>query len=193
MPDTPSRKQELRERAMASRAALGNPARAAASAAIRRRLRELPAVAAASTVLGYAAFGDEVDIDPLLDDLLRAGAKVCMPYVEGKDLECAAVDRIDDLAPGFRGVREPPAAIRRPADPSRVDVALVPGVAFDRRGGRLGYGGGHFDRLLGRLGPGATVVGVAYVAQVLDAVPVEPHDRRVDLVMTEEGNLRATD
>ena len=190
MPNTRPHKPELRERALTSRAALPAPTRAAAAAEIRRRLADLPELRAASCVLAYAAFGDEVDLDALLERLLESGATVLLPYVEGDALHCAPVGSLPDLAPGFRGVREPAAPARQATDPRLIDVALVPGVAFDRKGGRLGYGGGHFDRLLAQLRPDANVVGIAYHAQLFDAVPIEPHDRRVDIVVTEEGNLR---
>lgn len=185
-----SRKAELRERALAARAALGPSARRRAAAVIRRELAGLPAVTSAEGLLAYAAFGQEVDLDPLLAERLRAGTVVYLPVVAGAELECAPVGDLDELARGYRGVREPPMGARGPADPRGIDVALVPGVAFDRRGGRLGYGGGHFDRLLARLRRDAVVVGVAYAAQVVDEVPIEDHDHQVDMVITEEGNLR---
>ena len=190
MPNTRPHKPELRERAAAARAALSAPARADAAAEIRHRLADLPELRAASCVLAYAAFGVEVDLDALLERLLASGTTVLLPYVEGDSLRCAPVGSLDELAPGFRGVREPPAPAVQAADPRLVDVALVPGVAFDRRGGRLGYGGGHFDRLLAGLRPDAKVVGIAYHAQLVDVVPIEPHDRRVDMVITEAENLR---
>ncbi len=193
MPNTGPPKPDLRERAAESRAALPAPARDAAAAQIRRNLADLPELRAASCVLAYAAFGVEVDLDALLERLLGSGATVVLPYVEGDSLHCAPVGSLDELAPGFRGVREPPAPARQAADPRLIDVALVPGVAFDRRGGRLGYGGGHFDRLLAGLRPDAKVIGIAYHAQLVDAVPIEQHDRRVDMVATEEGNLRVRD
>lgn len=148
-------------------------------------------MAGARTVIGYAAFGAEVDIDALLAHLAARGRGVFLPFVDGDDLGIARVSDLEgDLAPGYRGVREPKAIGRRAARPERVDVALVPGVAFDRSGGRLGYGGGHFDRLLARLRPQAAVVGVAYGVQVVKAVPRGSHDRGVDLLVTEAGILR---
>jgi 5-formyltetrahydrofolate cyclo-ligase len=109
----------------------------------------------------------------------------------GEDLAIARVrDLAADLAPGWRGVREPRSSGRRPARVERLDAAIVPGVAFDRRGHRLGYGGGHFDRLLARLRPAAVAVGVAFDTQLVEEIPTEPWDRAVDFVVTESGLLR---
>lgn len=159
---------------------------------IRDRLRELPELRRARTIIGYASFGAEVDLDPLLAELAAEGRGVFLPFVEGDDLGIARVTDLEGaLAPGYRGVREPKAIGRRPANPERCEVALVPGVAFDRDGGRLGYGGGHFDRLLSRLREGTPVVGVAFGLQVVEQVPREGHDRLMDMVVTEEEALRA--
>lgn len=185
------RKADLRTQVLARRAALTPAERVERGAAVREQLRRLPEVQVARTIIGYAAFGAEVDIDDVLTELSDAGRGVFLPFVDGDDLGIARVaDLATDLAPGYRGVREPKAIGRRPANPRRCEVAIVPGVAFDRQGGRLGYGGGHFDRLLARLRPGTPVVAVAFATQMVDAVPREPHDHPMDLVVTEEETLR---
>jgi 5-formyltetrahydrofolate cyclo-ligase len=181
-------KVSLRSRLLTARAGLALPFREEASAVICRLLLTLPEVTAARAVLAYAAFGSEVDLDPALRPLIARGVGVFLPWVDGPDLRIARVRDLDaDLAPGWRGVREPRASDRRPARPDRIHIALVPGVGFDRRGRRLGYGGGHFDRLLGRLRPGTPRIGVAFRAQVVEHIPALPHDVPVDAVVTEEG------
>jgi 5-formyltetrahydrofolate cyclo-ligase len=181
-------KAAVRTRMLAARAAMPAAERAAASAAIRARLEELPELRAARAVLGYAAFGSEVDLDPWLQALLDRGAGVFLPWVDGQHLGIARIDDLDgDLVPGWRGVREPRAIGRRPARPDRLEAVVTPGVAFDRRGRRLGYGGGHFDRLLATLPDVIPVVGVAFDLQVLDTVPTAPHDRAVSVVVTERA------
>ncbi|CAN5496300.1 5-formyltetrahydrofolate cyclo-ligase [soil metagenome] len=191
MADNPT-KATLRASLLTVRGAIPGPQRAAAAAEIRRRVGELPELADARAVLAYAAFGAEVDLDPWLQRLLDAGVGVFLPWVDGPSLGIARVrDLAADLAPGWRGVREPRAGRRRPARPDRLEAVVTPGVAFDRTGHRLGYGGGHFDRLLAELRPGVPVVGVAFERQLVDAVPTEPHDRRVDVVVTEEAVYRA--
>ena len=140
--------------------------------------------------MGYAAHGTELSIDAALRRLLDDGVTVCLPWVAGATLGVGAItDVAADLAPGWRGVREPRVP-RRPFRPQAVDVVFAPGVGFDPLGNRLGYGGGHFDRLLPRLRRGVPVVGVAFDEQVLDRLPVGPHDCPVDIVITPQRTLR---
>jgi 5-formyltetrahydrofolate cyclo-ligase len=116
---------------------------------------------------------------------------VHLPWVDGDQLQAArVVDLAKDLTPGWRGVREP--VRREPVAVTILDVVVAPSVGFDRAGRRLGYGGGHFDRLLARLRPGAVVVGVAFDEQMVDKVPTEAHDRTVDLVVTPTTVTRVT-
>lgn len=184
-------KAELRSRAQHARAALGAQHRAEASAAICARVLSLPEATASQVVAGYAATGAEVDIDPVLRQLLGIARTVALPWVDGSRIHMAAVADLEaDLVPGWRGVREPRPGLRTPVPPAELDLAIVPGVAFDRAGTRLGYGGGHFDRYLARLRPGTPIVAVAFDTQVLDRLPAEPHDVAVHLVVTESEVLR---
>ena len=181
-------KRALRRRLLAARSAA--PARDEAAAAVCRRLRALPELATAHVVLGYAGHGEEISIDAALRRLLASGVTVCLPWVDGLVLGVGAIADLDaDVEPGWRGVREPRVP-RRPVQPRRIDAVIAPGVGFDEHGNRLGYGGGHFDRLLGRLRPGVPVIGVAFDAQVVARLPVEPHDRPVDVVITPKRTLR---
>ena len=90
-----------------------------------------------------------------------------------------------ELEPGVFGIREPVPSRCAPASLDAVDFVLVPGVVFDARGGRIGRGAGYYDRLLARCRPGTRLVAAAFEVQVVDEVPREPHDRRVDLVVSE--------
>jgi 5-formyltetrahydrofolate cyclo-ligase len=97
-------------------------------------------------------------------------------------------DLAGDLKPGTCGIREPRPNRCPPADPDSLDFALIPGVAFDERARRLGYGGGFYDRLLaGGLPEGTPLVSGAFGVQIVDEVPFDPHDAPVDLVVTERG------
>ena len=187
--DVIAQKTALRSRLVAARAGSGDLA--AASAAVCRRLAVLPELATARTVAGYAATPDEVSIDAALQRLLDAGVVVCLPWVDGPLLGMSAIaDLAADLAPGWRGLREPVAQRRVPLRASALDVVLAPGVGFDPAGRRLGFGGGHFDRFLARLRRGAVVVGIALDEQIVDEIPVEPHDRSVDVLVTPTRTLR---
>lgn len=177
-------KARLRREARARRAGLGGGARAAATAAVCDHLRALPELAAAGTVLAYAAHGDELDVTPVIADLATAGTRVLLPRVVGDRLELARLTDLAALTLGYRGVREP---VGPAIAPREVDVAVVPGVAFDRSGVRLGQGGGHYDRLLPELRPGALVVAPCFAVQVVDRVPRGTHDHLVDVLVTEDG------
>ena len=162
-----------------------------ASAAVCARLATLPELAAIRTVAGYAATPHEVSVDAALHSLLDRGVVVCLPWVDGRDLGIASVRDLDrDVAPGWRGVREPVPARREALRPNALDAVLVPGVGFDRGGNRLGQGGGHFDRLLARVRRDTVLIGIGVDTALVDAVPVEAHDRPVHVIVTPTLTLR---
>lgn len=183
-------KDELRRRLLAARSALSAEERRRQSAVVCDRLDRLPELAGVRAVLGYAAMAAEVDLDPFLTRLAATGVALHLPWVDGEQLGVAEVDDLEGLSAGWRGVREPPAACRRPVRPERLGAVIAPGVGFDRNGHRLGHGGGHFDRLLARTRRGCVVVGVAFDVQLVTAVPVAVHDRSVDVLVTPAGVLR---
>lgn len=150
-------------------------------------LLDLPEVAEARTVALYAALPEEADPAAALPRLLARGVRVVLPRVEGAELDLVAVTDLVALRTGFRGIREPEGAAVPVED---LDVVVVPGVAFDRRGGRLGQGGGHYDRLLARLPDHTVRVGFCLGVQLVDAVPRDPHDEPLDVLVTEEGAVR---
>jgi 5-formyltetrahydrofolate cyclo-ligase len=134
-------------------------------------------------VLGFAAFGGELPTDPTMAAILAAGKRLLLPYVDGTSLLAAEVATVDDLAPGYRGIREP--IERTPLDPAVASVVLVPGVAFDGRGRRLGYGGGFYDGFLAGLPSTTRRIGLCFDLQVVDAVPAGARDEPVHAVITE--------
>lgn len=166
---------ELRALAPAQRRALGD---AAAGHLDRLAARLLPDGA---VVALYAATPTELETDSAA---ARLGVRhrLAYPRLEGERLVFHE-GRLESLAPGAAGVREPPASAPL-AVPSAV---VVPGRAFDRTGHRLGRGGGHFDRALAALPPGTAVIGFCFSLQVVASVPVEPHDRAMDWIVTDEG------
>ena len=177
----PSTKKTLRAKARQRRAALqpSGAAKAAAAQAVDAVL------AFGGPIALYVAIGDELDPAPLARLLAAAGADLTLPRVERRD--AAPVFRAwapgDELTPDLARVPAPLADA--PERPPR--VLITPLLAFDREGGRLGYGGGYYDRAIGEArarGP-ALVIGYAYAAQEIDAAPMEPHDARLDAVATE--------
>jgi 5-formyltetrahydrofolate cyclo-ligase len=191
---TAAAKAALRRAALDRRAALGPERRSSAAAAIRERLAGLPSIERARTVLAFAAFRHEVDLDPLLASAIDRGVGVFLPWIASRRPPTLEMSRVTDLAalvPGAMGIREPDPGRRRPGRVDRLDVVIAPGVAFDPAGGRIGYGGGYYDRLLPRLRPGTPVVAVAFDTQVVDAVPVGPDDVPVHAIVTETRTIIA--
>jgi 5-formyltetrahydrofolate cyclo-ligase len=187
-------KRALRERLIALRAGLPPAAREAASRAIAERLANLPAWRNARTVALHAPLGAEVDTAEIARLAQAAGMRVAWPRISrtGAALEFASC-AVSELVPGPARALEPPAS--SPSLPlDAIDLIVVPGVAFDTRGGRLGRGRGHYDATLGLLRPGTARVGLGFDEQVVDRVPVEPHDVPLDVVVTGSRVLRpATD
>ena len=158
---------------------------------IAERLWRLEAFWRARRVLFYAAGGGEVETLPLLERWIEEGRKVILPRVEGEAMILAEVDGLKDLAPGYRGLLEPRSDRGRVVPSGAVEVALVPGLAFDLEGNRLGRGGGHYDRTLACIGPKALKIGLAFDFQVVDHLPVEARDVPVDCVVTESRMIEA--
>ena len=179
--EKPALRRELRAR----RAAMDPAERAAASAAIVRTLAALPECTSARRVLLYCAFGGEPDIAAL--SALLTGAEVCYPAVGGAPGELLVVPDTGRFVANRWGIPEPVGGKPLPSD-AVIDVAVIPGIAFDRAGYRLGYGGGYYDRLLagGRV---RWSVGVCYDELLADALPRGPHDVPVRCVITEHRTI----
>ena len=155
------------------------------SEAIRRKLSRLTVFRRAGTVCCYAALPYEVQTWRVIQQMLASGKRVVVPVVEGRRLRLSELrDPAKDLAPGAFGVREPTPATFRPMRPERVDLVVVPGLAFDRSGHRLGHGHGYFDRLLARLPRATARVGLCFEFQLLNRLPTEPHDSAVHQVLS---------
>ena len=184
-------KRRLRARILAVRDGLPEAARAAASRRICAAVAALDVWRDAETVMLYAAFGSEVNVDALIALAWRANKTVLLPRVEKAErrIHPYRVDGWDVLVPGTYGIREPDPARCMPwSDP--IDAVIVPGVAFDGRGGRMGYGAGYYDRFLTGAASGAVRLAVAFSCQVVDALPLEPHDAPMHWLITEDGAFR---
>lgn len=155
------------------------------SEVIRRKLCRLAVFRKAKAVLCYVSLPYEVETRRLIEQMLASGKRVIVPRVQGRTLLLSEVhDPVADLAPGAFGVLEPTPKTIRPVRPDELDLALVPGLAFDRRGHRLGHGHGYFDRLLARLPETVPTVGLCFSFQLLDCLPTHPHDQAVDALVS---------
>ena len=185
--DLAAAKAALRAEARAARRSLSVVERARAAARSVARLVSLREVLDAGTVALYAALPDEADPFDAVGYLRRAGVRVLLPRVRDHDLEFVDIDEFASLTPGWRGVREPAG---EPATLDDIDAIVVPGLAFDRSGRRLGQGGGHYDRLLARLPRRSARIGLCLACQVVAEVPADERDEAVDLLVTEDGVWR---
>ena len=178
----PAAKPELRSAALTRRAALGAKYRADASRRATERLH--PFVSRGGVVALFWPMRDEIDPRGLIARVLEAGGSIAMPVVERRRMFFRRFDGEACLEPGVFGTSHPHSG--QPAvDP---DFIVAPLAAFDRRGGRIGYGAGHYDRaiadLVARYRP-VELAGIAFAAQEVEEVPVEPHDVRLPLIATE--------
>ena len=136
----------------------------------------------------YAALRDELPLSALFERLCAAGQQPLLPRIRGERIEFAPVRSGRDLRPGPHGTWEPPAGVW-PVPLRPEDVVVVPGVAFDRAGHRLGRGGGFYDRAFANACPGPLRIGAAYEFQICSEVPHGSRDRSVDAIVTECGML----
>jgi 5-formyltetrahydrofolate cyclo-ligase len=174
----------MRGAARAARAGLTDRERALAALAVAERALFLPGVAESHNVLAYRATPEELDPSRLVDALRARGARIAYPRVCGPGalmLHWCADE--SELAPGTHGIAEP-AAGSPEAGVGELDLVLVPGTAFDPACGRLGMGGGFYDRLLPGLRAGALAVGLAFDEQIVAEVPMEANDVPLDAVVT---------
>lgn len=188
IPDEERRKAELRAALLEARRGIPPAEREALSAVICGRAAGLPAFRAAGTVHAYVGVANEVRTLPLLEDAWRAGKRVVCPRigVDGR-LESRQVRSSEDLVAGSRGLLEPDRRTTPLVPAAEIDLVVVPGVGFDRRGARLGFGGGYYDRFLSTTG--ASRVGLAFSLQIVARIPQGPGDERVQWIVTERETI----
>jgi 5-formyltetrahydrofolate cyclo-ligase len=184
----PELKDRLRSEGFSRRDALDKAFREDAARRIAGRALDFPELNDVTPVGGYWPIRSEVDSRPLMEALLDRGQDVALSQILHPHLSWRLWQPGDVLIKGGFGVREP-----GPDAPEVFPSALlVPLVAFDRGGGRVGYGKGHFDRAIAALEAKHPVltIGLAYAVQEIDRVPVEPHDRMLDVIITESELIR---
>jgi len=179
-------KAEIRKRILQARNAMTPEEIAAGSLAIVKRLVDLEEIRRASTLMVYLGFGSEVITDDLILWSWGEGKRIVVPLCcpESRELTACRIDGFDELESGHYGIREPKAGFLRPVPRGEIETVVVPAVAFDRRGYRVGYGGGYYDRFLPEA-PQAARIGAAFAHQIVAEIPADPHDVTVDRIVTE--------
>jgi 5-formyltetrahydrofolate cyclo-ligase len=187
-------KKALRASTIQAIRSLDSEARQAQESDLLDGVRGLPGWGDAKTVLLYVkAFDEEIETLPLITGALDESRRVVCPRVEraAHRLDLFVVeDPARDLEPGVLGIPEPRRTCRA-VEPGEIDWALVPGLVFNPRGYRIGRGAGHYDRLLPKLRPKVETWAIAFDCQVVDPIPVEPHDVAVRGVLTPSGRITA--
>lgn len=184
-------KKALRVVVLAARDAMPPAARQAAADRIMQRVCGLEVYRAANSLLTYMSFGAELDTRGFFDNVLRDGKMAVLPRIDraSKSLTLHVVKGCGDLVEGVWGIREPHADSPRVAI-TDIDLVLMPGLAFDRAGNRLGYGAGYYDRLLAPASAKPVRVAAAFDCQVVDAVPTGPSDQPFHILVTESQLLQ---
>lgn len=187
------RKQALRRRTLAARAALAPAEHSRMSLATSARLLSYPAFERAGCVLAYFSFGSELDTHEFVRALLARGCRLVLPRIDRAQrrltLHHVTDPQMQTIA-GVWGIREPDPGRCAVANREEIEAVLVPGVAFTPRCERLGYGGGFYDTLIGEWPVKPPLIAAAFPSQVVDDVPVGPGDRPIDAVVTEEQTYR---
>ncbi|MCH3958454.1 MAG: 5-formyltetrahydrofolate cyclo-ligase [Selenomonas sp.] len=187
-------KQALRRKTTAARKALTAGYRQSASAKMLTMLYAQPAFETAQTIFLYASMADEVQLDALMERCLALGKMVCLPLITGPGtMEAAVLPSMAALVTGKFGIRTIDPACRQVLDARTIDLIIVPGAAFDAAGRRLGLGAGYYDRFMAERAPQASRIALTFDCQMVDEVPVEPHDQMVNLVITETKLLKVSD
>jgi 5-formyltetrahydrofolate cyclo-ligase len=187
-------KAALREQARKAR--IAQPNKLETSDAILAKFFALPEYASAKTVMVYVDAGSEVKTRHALPRFLADGKTVVVPWcvVETNTLELFKLEAIEELVEGAYKILEPKAELRllpeKRVQPEQLDLVMVPGTAFDAKGGRMGQGKGYYDRLLAGVRKDVPLVALAYECQVFDAIPTDAHDVPMHAVLTEANHYR---
>lgn len=184
------KKKLLRTEYLEKRNRMEPEKRKAASKKIREWVFANKRYKAADTVFVYASYKSEVETKEIIQGALRQGKRVALPKVHGTKIFFYEIQSWEDLFPGYQGILEPQNTNKEPLVPSGNHVMIVPGAVFDRKGNRLGYGGGYYDQYLDRIyeayGHRPYCMALAFACQISPKkLPAEEHDKKMDCILTE--------
>jgi 5-formyltetrahydrofolate cyclo-ligase len=162
------------------------------NAIIKKRLFSLHEFMNAEIVCFYASFRSEVETLTMIKESLAMGKRVVLPKVQikGRRVALCEIKDINELSTGHMGIPEPTLLNEHALLIDEVDLIVIPGVAFDYSGNRLGYGGGYYDMLLAQRKKKAPIIALAYEEQLVDEIPSEPHDIKVDMIITDKRLIK---
>ena len=188
-------REALRQKILGARDGLSDKARQAKSISAMQNFWTLLGMQQWSTLFIYVNFRSEVETLELIKKCINRDIRVAVPLVDASAVRMIPLlikDPEQDLVPGYYNIPEPDPKKSLRLEPGEIDAAVIPGSVFDIHGGRLGYGGGYYDRFLLNDAPQAKRIGLAFELQVVDKVPLEPHDQPLDILITEERIVNIT-
>lgn len=185
-------KKIIRKEAIEKRDSIPAAERKKKDRLIKKNFLDLLEFEKAKTLLFYVSFKSEVDTISMIEESLQVNKKIIVPKVnrETHQLRLYEIKDLKELSPGFMGIPEPDLPDNRIRDIKDVELVIIPGIAFDFYGNRLGYGAGYYDLLLSNMKKKIPFVALAYEEQLIDTIPSERHDVKVDIVVTDKRVLR---
>jgi 5-formyltetrahydrofolate cyclo-ligase len=189
MEDIRTRKEEIRHQTLKNRNKLSEKERDEKSAAILERLFSFANFLEAKVVLFYVATKSEVATEEMIRKSFAHEKIVIVPWTDTKNRQLIPfkIEDFDrDLLPGYKGILEPDQSRTKQIPVDQIDLAIIPGVGFDTRGGRIGQGGGYYDRFIPTLNITTRKVSLAFECQIVQQVPMESTDKYVDIIITED-------
>ncbi len=187
-----SDKKSLRRKILKKRDSISLPERKKKDVLIKHALFSIPEFKNANTILFYASFRTEVETISMIDESMKMGKQVSVPKAdkERHKLRLYEIKDIGELSPGYMGIPEPSLSAERLMNLDDIDVVIVPGAGFDYSGNRLGYGAGYYDILLSENKKKIPVIALAYEEQLVDSIPSEMHDVKVDMIITDKRVIK---
>ena len=183
-------KKKIRKEVLALRNALPRAKVELMSRNICRRFTRLPVAQDCSSVMIFLSFGSEINTDYIIKWLWQQKKRVLVPLCkpETREMDVIPITTFADVEPGYFGIREPKRGLHPPVAKAVIDLVVVPAVAFDRRGYRVGYGGGYYDRFLADMD--TPKIGLAFSCQIIPEAPINKYDKAVDGIVTEDEYIK---
>lgn len=181
-------KEKIRSEILRKRDSIQPEERELKDTFITEKVLSLPDFERAKVIFYFASFRSEVSTLPQIKEALRRGKRIVLPKVDNKNriLRLYEIHNLEEIKPGFMGIPEPDVPADRERDINEVDLVIMPGVAFDPYGNRLGYGAGYYDKLLSGLKREIPLIAIAFEEQIVDSLPSEDHDVKVHKIITEK-------
>ncbi|MBI5205687.1 MAG: 5-formyltetrahydrofolate cyclo-ligase [Nitrospirae bacterium] len=181
-------KRTIRRETLQKRDAIAKNLKAEKDISIMQRIIMLPEFSVAKTILFYASFRSEADTMDMIKLSLHLGKLAVLPRVCKKEniLKLYEIKNMDELARGYMWILEPSVDEARLRKLSDIDLVIIPGAAYDTHGNRLGYGAAYYDKLLATMGKKILIIAPAYEEQIVEKIPAEPHDIKVDKIITDK-------